>query len=283
MQADTRKAVRVHCYDEDGFYTGDDTAQPDQKSPGAYLMPPRSTFAPLPPGTPEFRRIPKYDEATKKWSAVPDFRGVPVFLKSTGERIYLQAGESMDDTMTLAPPPPGTEWVGGAWTEKIETTRNRLLVLLAEKRVLLQQFSYGPLYFWGDRDGAGLLSEAITRFGRSGDLPLYWWTVLDTPAPIDPSVGGGGIEQIRAMYTEAARTFENAFGVYKHFKAQIEAAATREELAEAEAVISAIQALPGMYGYDAAVEEGAASSAASGAASSAAGDGAGIGEEAGEQ
>lgn len=250
----------LHCYDSRGIYSHSETPQPHPKRPGEYLLPPNSTFAPLPPGFPENRRIPKFDPSANDgaggWVWAPDLRAVEVYSKETGERIFLQAGEPMDDTMTQAPPPPGTEWVDGAWVEKIETTRNRLLALLAEKRILLQQFPYGPLYFWGDRDGAGLLSEAITRFERSGELPLYWWTVHDIPAPIDPSVGGGGIEQLRAMYTEAARTFENAFGVYKHFKAQIEAAATREELAEAEAAISAIQALPGMYGYDAAVEEG---------------------------
>ena len=98
---------------ENGAFLRQETAIPDQKNPGQFLLPPHSVLeseaAGLEPGP---NQTLKLDNGSV--SVVADYREASYFAKATGEKIEFAIGQSPDSTMTEKAP---GEYETGPWIE----------------------------------------------------------------------------------------------------------------------------------------------------------------------
>lgn len=106
---------RALVFDPDtGEFLRYETAIPDQKNPGEFLLPPHSVLESglsIPESGPNETLILQSGSVL----AVPDFRGLDYYNKSTGAKVELELGQSPDSTMTSVVP---GEFETGPWIEE---------------------------------------------------------------------------------------------------------------------------------------------------------------------
>lgn len=102
----------------------------------------------VPPETEEFEAV-VFDEESKGWKIIPDYRGSVAYRKATREAVDIDFVGSLPDDLTLLKPPPEHKWSASGWipdpaaisARNIREIEGQLQELDAKSIRLLREFA----------------------------------------------------------------------------------------------------------------------------------------------
>lgn len=78
----------------------------------------------VPPETEEFEAV-VFDEESKGWKIIPDYRGSVAYRKATGEPVDIDFVGALPDDLTLLNPPPEHRWSSAGWIPDMSAIARR--------------------------------------------------------------------------------------------------------------------------------------------------------------